>query len=223
VTSMRAGAAGSEEVTTSESVGCSATMSSRPVASSPILLVPAKATDCSAIAQAAARRLSIDCKQRKPDKTSDVRVRYVRFPTRSIRVCWCSRVRTGVTTRRGTDRRDRLRVPRRSPTAHYLRSFRNSDIGKQAVSCQAAPRTSDTPVHREDEASPSPDHSPRRRLRPSRRGHRVAYGRFSLVKYVQYYPRCASGRAPRSASRRSPPRAQRADVIDRDVVVNDPG
>jgi hypothetical protein len=30
----------------------------------------------------------------------------------------------------------------------------------------------------------------------------VAYVRFSLVKYVQYYPRCASGRAPRSASRR---------------------
>jgi hypothetical protein len=31
----------------------------------------------------------------------------------------------------------------------------------------------------------------------------VAYGRFSFVKYVQYYPHCASGRAPRSASRRS--------------------
>jgi len=41
----------------------------------------------------------------------------------------------------------------------------------------------------------------------------VAYGRFSLVKYVQYYPRCASGRAPRSASCR---------LVSLAVVVNFP-
>jgi len=42
----------------------------------------------------------------------------------------------------------------------------------------------------------------------------VAYGRFSLLKYVQYYRRCASGRAPRSASRR---------LVSLDVVMNYPG
>jgi len=43
-------------------------------------------------------------------------------------------------------------------------------------------------------------------------GHLAAYRWFSLVKYVQYDPRCASGRAPRSTSRRLPPRAQRAGM-----------
>src|ERR1041384_1707863 len=47
----------------------------------------------------------------------------------------------------------------------------------------------------------SPDNSPHRRLRPSHRGHLGTYGRFSLVAYLQYAPRCASGRAPRYASR----------------------
>ena len=42
-----------------------------------------------------------------------------------------------------------------------------------------------------------------RRLRPSRFGRLVTNGRFSLVSYIEYAPRCASGRAPRSASNRS--------------------
>ena len=50
--------------------------------------------------------------------------------------------------------------------------------------------------------------------RPSRRGHLGVYLRFSFVKYVQYYPHCASGGAPRSASRHS---------VSLDVVVNRAG
>jgi hypothetical protein len=40
----------------------------------------------------------------------------------------------------------------------------------------------------------------------------VAYGRFSLLKYGKSYRRCASGRAPRSASR---------CLVSLDVMVND--
>src|SRR5262245_26242465 len=60
----------------------------------------------------------------------------------------------------------------------------------------------------------SPNNSPDRRLRPSHRGHLGPYGRFSLVAYVKYAPRCASGRAPRSASR---------CLVSLDVLVNNPG
>jgi hypothetical protein len=67
---------------------------------------------------------------------------------------------------------------------------------------------------RSGRARPGPHYSPHRRLRPSHRGHLVTYGRFSLVAYVQYAPRCASGRAPRSASRCS---------VSLDVGVNNAG
>src|ERR1041384_4750785 len=59
--------------------------------------------------------------------------------------------------------------------------------------------------------------------RTSRRGHLVAYVRFSLVKDVPYDPRCASGSAPdlpRAACHRE--RSER-EWIARDVLMNFPG
>jgi hypothetical protein len=49
---------------------------------------------------------------------------------------------------------------------------------------------------------PRPQHSACCPLRSSRLGHLDAYSRFSLVKYVQRYPRCAFLRVSQSASSR---------------------
>src|SRR5262249_6155989 len=155
-----------------------------------------------------------------------------RVPSPDRKLATSRVARSAAAGSRDTSRAPPLRWRRHPPAASRYtanRSVRSTGAFDHTIafSITARPRTRATNLHHREcdrpdlrrsrdsvargIASLSPDHSPDRRLRPS---HLVAYRRFSLVAYVQYAPRCASGGAPRSASR---------CLVSLAVLVNDPG